>query len=48
MASRDNEVCGLRISSAVIPSATFIMPLTGGSPFRTNSYCPSLCQLMIV
>ena len=37
VASRGNLVHGLFISSSVIPSVTFVIPITGGSPFFTNS-----------
>lgn len=30
-------ILGLRISSTVVPASTFVMPMTGGSPFLTNS-----------
>lgn len=31
---------GLFISSTVTPTGTFVIPMTGGSPFLTNSYNP--------
>lgn len=32
---------GLRSSSLVIPFSILVMPMIGGSPFRTNSYSPN-------
>ena len=30
-------ILGRCISSRVVPTSTLVMPMTGGSPFRTNS-----------
>jgi hypothetical protein len=38
--SRGSSFLGLLSSSSVIPFASFVMPITGGSPFLTNSYSP--------
>lgn len=38
--SAGSFVLGLLISSSVTPASTFVSPITGGSPFLTNSYRP--------
>lgn len=39
--SRGNSFLGLLRSCSVIPFASFVMPITGASPFLTNSYNPA-------
>lgn len=38
--SKGSFTRGLFISSTVTPIGTFVIPMTGGSPFLTNSYNP--------
>ena len=38
--SAGNFTLGLFISSRVTPVSIFVRPMTGGSPFFTNSYSP--------
>ena len=38
-------ILGLNRSSLVVPLSIFVIPIIGGSPFRTNSYSPVIINL---